>query len=135
MGERPVPAVSALIVDQGRVLLVKRGSEPNKDLWSLPGGAVELGETIKDALIREVREETSLEIEPTDVAGVRDVISEGPEGIDFHYVVITFRARVTGGELAAGSDAAEARWFHPCEIDSARSTDGLRELLESLGIL
>lgn len=133
MHEKPVAAVSAMIVDDGRVLLVRRGCEPNKGLWSLPGGSIELGETARDAVVREMREETSLEIEPGEVAGVRDVISRNSEGVLFHYVVITYHARVTGGALAAGSDAAEACWFGADEIDGIATTPGLAEFLRSAG--
>lgn len=122
---RPVAAVSALVEEQGRILLVKRGREPNKGLWSLPGGSIELGETATEALVREVREETSLEVEPGEVIGVRDVI-----GVGFHYVVITFRARVIGGELAAGSDAEDAAWFTSAQIADISTTEGLPDHLQ-----
>lgn len=134
MSARPTPAVSALIVQDHRILLINRGCEPNKGLWSLPGGSIELGETAREALVREVREETSLEIEPGDVAGVHDVIYRGADGIRFHYVVITFRARVIGGKLAAGSDAAETGWFAPHEIAGLPTTDRLDDILRSSGI-
>lgn len=133
MLKRPVPAVSALVTDQDKVLLIKRGAEPNRGLWSLPGGSIELGETVVDALVREIREETSLDVEPVELAGVHEVIARNPEGIQFHYVIITFRVRVVGGELAAASDAADAKWFRPEEIELLPTTEGLLERLKSMG--
>ena len=133
MSDRPIPAVSALVIDSGRVLLVKRGCEPNKGLWSLPGGSIELGETARAAAAREVREETALEVEPREFAGFQEVISQGDDGIRFHYVIITFRARLVSGELAAASDAADARWFAPCELAGIPTTEGLAARLADYG--
>lgn len=127
MSRNPTPAVSALIVQNGKVLLVKRGCEPNKGLWSLPGGSIELGETTREAAAREVLEETGLTVEIGEPTGVHDVISREGEGIKFHYVIITFRARVLSGELQAASDAADACWTPLDEIGSLAVTDGLAE--------
>lgn len=128
----PKPAVSALIVENGRVLLVKRGCEPNKNLWSLPGGSIEPGETIKEATAREVLEETSLVVEVEDVAGAHDVISREGDRILFHYVIVISRAKIISGELWASDDAADAQWIPLNEISAYSTTPGLSERLAKM---
>lgn len=128
MPTRPVPAVSAIVSQDNKILLVKRGHEPNKGLWSLPGGSIMFRETAVDAVAREVREETGLDIEPVSIAGIRDVITD-----HFHYVIITYHARVIGGELRAASDAADAQWFEPQDMDRLEMTEGLIEFMMSVG--
>lgn len=130
----PRPAVSAVIVDRGRVLLVKRGCEPNLGLWSLPGGSIEPGETAREALVREVEEETSLRVEIGDLAAVHDVIARDGDAIRFHYVIISFYARVTAGEPMAASDAAEVSWILLSEVGNLPTTPGLIDRLASLGL-
>ena len=108
---RPVVGVGAVVVDRGRVLLVRRGNEPLKGHWSLPGGAVDVGETLRDAIRREVREETGVEIEPRAIVEVLDRISSDPDGRPrFHYVLIDFVCDPVGGTLCCASDATEAVW-------------------------
>ena len=124
--------MSALIVEDGKVLLVKRGTEPNRGLWSLPGGSIEPGETVREAVAREVFEETSLAVEAGELLGVQDVISAEGERLQFHYVLITFRARVTSGVPEAGSDAAEVRWVRLDDLDDYRTTPGLAERLAQM---
>src|SRR3977135_2354347 len=107
--ERPIVAVGAVIVDGDRVLLVKRGQEPLKGEWSLPGGAVEIGETLEEAIRREVREETCLDVEVGPIVDVLDRIRYDPDGrIKFHYVLVDFLCRPLGGTLQGASDAEEA---------------------------
>jgi len=109
--DRPIVSVGAVIIDQARVLLVKRGSPPLLGEWSLPGGVVELGETLRAAAEREAREETGLTVEPGEVLEVVDRIVPGKNGApQYHYVLIDFLCMVTGGELRAGGDAADAQW-------------------------
>jgi 8-oxo-dGTP diphosphatase len=109
--ERPIVGVGAVIVDGGRVLLVRRGNEPLKGEWSLPGGAVEIGETLEVAIAREVREETGLQIEVGPMVDVLDRIRFDPDGrVLFHYVLIDFVCRPTGGMLCVGTDAADVAW-------------------------
>ena len=119
--ERPIVAVGAVIVDGGRVLLVRRGQEPLKGEWSLPGGAVEVGETLEAALVREVREETSLDVVVGPVLEVLDSIQRDAVGrAEYHYVIIDYACRVrstTSTAAARGTDAAAVRWVPVGEIE------------------
>ena len=117
--DRPIVGVGAVIVDQGRVVLVKRGSPPLLGEWSLPGGVVELGETLRAAAEREAREETGLMVKAGEVIEVLDRIIPGAAGApQYHYVLIDFLCTVQGGELKAGGDAADARWAAESELDN-----------------
>ena len=110
--DRPLVGVGAVIVDQGRVVVVRRSHEPLKGEWSIPGGVLELGETLRAGAIREALEETGLTVEPGEVLEVFDRIVQDPEGrTQFHYVLIDFLCRPVGGEVKAGSDAADVHWF------------------------
>ncbi len=109
--ERPIIGVGAVIIEEGRVLLIKRGQVPLKGEWSLPGGALELGETLEEGVCREVLEETGLSIEPISTIEVFDRISRDAEGrVQYHYVLVDYLCRVTGGTLACATDAIDARW-------------------------
>jgi 8-oxo-dGTP diphosphatase len=115
--ESPIAGVGAVIVQHGRVLVVQRGQEPLKGAWSLPGGALELGETIEQGIVREVREETGLEVEPLAVIEVFDRISHDESGrVRYHYLLVDFLCRVTGGTLCWATDAADARWVDREEL-------------------
>jgi len=106
----PLVGVGAVIVEAGRVLLVQRGAEPLKGHWSLPGGLVELGEELANAVAREVREETGLVVEPLEPIELLDRIYREDERVRYHYVIADYLCRVTGGELLAASDADAVRW-------------------------
>ena len=112
--ERPLVGVGAIIIRGSRILLIKRASEPNKGMWSVPGGLVRAGEKLEEALKREVKEETGLEIEVGDLGFVSEEIIR-QDGLKYHYVIIDFFANIKGGELKAGSDAEDAKWV---EFDS-----------------
>ncbi len=116
--DRPLIGVGAVIVHDGRVVMVQRGTEPLKGQWSVPGGALEVGETLRQCAVREALEETGLQIEAGEVLEVFDAIYLEPDGrIRYHYVLIDFACRLAGGELKAGGDAAEAKWVTPGELD------------------
>lgn len=125
----PKPAVSALIVDDGKVLLVKRGCEPNKGLWSLPGGSIEPGETLRDAAAREVLEETALVVDVGDVVGAHEVISRDGEALLYHFVIITLYANVISGVLAPSDDAADAKWVPTDQVKKYPTTALLADIL------
>ena len=116
--EAPIAGVGAVIVRDKQVLLIRRAHEPLKGEWSLPGGAVELGETLEAAICREVLEETGLVVEVLDTVKAFDRISRDETGrVRYHYVLIDFLCRVTGGSLACATDALEARWATTTELD------------------
>lgn len=121
--DAPIAGVGAVIVRSGpegepQVLLIRRAHEPLKGEWSLPGGAVEVGETLHEAICREVLEETGLAIETVEGIEAFDRISRDPDGrIRYHYVLVDFLCRVTGGSLACATDALEARWAGPSDLD------------------
>ncbi|HEY2235115.1 MAG TPA: NUDIX hydrolase [Candidatus Angelobacter sp.] len=115
--DRPIVGVGAVIVDQGRVLLVKRGSPPLLGEWSLPGGVVELGETLRAGAEREALEETGLMVKAGAVLEVLDRIIPGKAGApQYHYVLIDFLCIVQGGKLGAGGDAADVAWASEKEL-------------------
>ncbi len=115
--DRPIASVGAVIVDAGRVLLVQRGQPPLKGQWSLPGGAVEVGETLAAAVQREVFEETGLVVEVGPIVDVLDRIHlDAAARVEYHYVLIDYLCSVVGGHLHPQSDAADARWASPAEL-------------------
>ncbi len=128
--ERPFLAVSAAILRDGKVLLVRRARPPARGVFSLPGGVVEVGETLGEAVMREVREETSLEIEPVALAGYRDVISRDTDGrVERHFVILPFAARWLGGEPVLNDELSEALWVDPAEIATLPTTPGLAAIV------
>jgi 8-oxo-dGTP diphosphatase len=131
---RPYLAVSAAIFRAGRVLIVRRGTPPLQGIYTLPGGGVELGETLEQAVIREVREETGLAIEPISLAGYREVIARDREGkIERHFVILPFAARYLAGEIALNAELAEAKWLLPAELSGLKTTEGLAEIVTAAG--
>jgi 8-oxo-dGTP diphosphatase len=128
--QRPYLAVSAAIIRGGKVLVVRRARRPALNLYTLPGGAVELGEPLTDALVREVREETSLSVEPVALAGHRDVIARDAQGrIERHFVILCFAARWLAGEPILNDELDDARWVDPSELGTYRTTEGLVEIV------
>ncbi|NND85632.1 MAG: NUDIX domain-containing protein [Acidimicrobiia bacterium] len=123
----PVIGVGAVIVEDGRILLVRRGKAPAEGLWAVPGGRVEPEETIRDAVVREAAEETGLRVEVDDLAWTGRISASGHD-----YLLFDFHARVVGGTLAAASDAADARWVPLDEVADLPVVGAMHELLEVL---
>jgi 8-oxo-dGTP diphosphatase len=116
--ESPLVGVGAVIIDNGRVLLVKRGHPPLAGEWSIPGGVLELGETLREAAIREAQEETCLTVEPADLLGVYDRVLRDDAGRTlYHFVLIDLLCRPVSGEAHAADDADEVRWFTLSETE------------------
>lgn len=114
--ETPLIGVGVIIIEDGRVLLVKRGHPPLVGEWSIPGGVLEVGELLREAAIREAREETGLTVEPGEILGVFDRLIRTGDRVQYHYVLIDFLCRRLSGEVKPGSDADEVRWFTPEEL-------------------
>jgi ADP-ribose pyrophosphatase YjhB (NUDIX family) len=122
---RPILGVGAIILSRGCALLVQRGRAPLKGFWSLPGGALELGEHLADGVRREVLEETGLTVKPIEVFEVFERISPGErDRPEYHYVVVDYLCRVAGGVLRAGGDAAGAEWVRREDLGRRQITEG-----------
>ena len=119
--ESPIVGVGAVIVRDDCVLLIRRGTAPLLGEWSLPGGVLECGETLREAVAREAHEETGLVVETGEMLGVYERIIPGEEGrVRYHFVLIDFLCHAVGGELKAGSDAADVRWFTRDELPALK---------------
>ena len=115
--DRPIVGVGAIIVENGRVALIKRGKAPLLGEWSIPGGMLELGETVRQGVEREAMEETGLTVRATELLGVFDRVVRDPDGKTlYHYVLIDFLCKRVSGDLHAAGDASEARWVESGEI-------------------
>jgi 8-oxo-dGTP diphosphatase len=114
----PLVGVGAVVVEQGRVLLVQRGTEPAKGKWSIPGGLIDVGESLHEAVAREVREETGLLVEPLELIELLDRIHREGDRVRYHYVIADYLCRVVGGTLLAASDADAVRWVERAEWNS-----------------
>lgn len=135
--QRPFLAVSAAIIRDGKVLVVRRARNPALHLYTLPGGAVEAGETLMQAVTREVHEETSLEVEPIAFAGNREVIVRDAQGrVERHFVILCFAARWRSGEAVLNEELDDARWLDPAELSGLQTTEGLAEIVTAaIGLL
>ena len=127
---RPFLAVSAAIVRDDKLLVVRRARPPANGLFSLPGGVVEIGEELRTAVMREVTEETGMSIEPVGLAGFRETIARDGNGrIERHFVILCFAARWRAGEPQLNEELSEARWIDPAELASLATTPGLAEIV------
>ncbi|HSE48775.1 MAG TPA: NUDIX hydrolase [Terriglobales bacterium] len=128
--DRPLIGVGAIIIDRGRALVVRRATEPLKGEWSIPGGVLELGETLRAGVVREAREETGLDVLPIDVLEVYDrIVADEAGKTRYHYVLIDYLCQVTGGKLRAASDVSEVRWLTEQELDSFPIADAAEEVI------
>ena len=122
--------MSAAIARDGKVLLVRRARPPANGLYSLPGGVVEIGETLHQALIREVREETGMAVEPLGLAGFREAIVRDPQNrVERHFVILPFAARWISGEPCLNEELSEALWVEPAEVAGLPTTPGLAAIV------
>jgi 8-oxo-dGTP diphosphatase len=127
---RPYLAVSAAIFRNGKVLIVRRARPPAHGLYTLPGGGVELGETLEEAVVREVREETALEVAPVALAGYRQAIARDDAGRTVrHFVILPFAARWIAGEISLNEELAQALWLAPAELAGLTTTEGLAQIV------
>lgn len=127
---RPFLAVSAAIFRDDKVLVVRRARKPAFGLYTMPGGVVEAGESLTDAIKREVSEETGLTIEPVALAGHREVIARDDKGaVERHFVILCFAARWLGGEPTLNDELDDARWLAPAALAGLQTTDGLAEIV------
>ena len=128
--EAPRVGVGAVVLHEGRVLLVRRGGRPSWGKWSLPGGLVELGETTAEAVCREIAEECACTIRLVGICGVIDRIVRDAEGqVRYHYVLVDYLAYPESDAVSAGSDAAEARWMPIDRVDELDVTEGLTDMI------
>jgi 8-oxo-dGTP diphosphatase len=129
--ERPIVGVGAVIVRDGKVLIVKRRYEPLAGRWSIPGGTLELGETLETGVAREMREETGLEIAIGPVIEVFDrIIFDAEKRVRYHFVLVDYLCWPIGGELQAGSDVDEAVLVDPASLDEYDLTEKARAVIE-----
>jgi 8-oxo-dGTP diphosphatase len=129
--EQPMVGVGAVVLRDGRLLMVKRSREPSKGKWSIPGGRLELGETLRQAARREVLEECGIEVEMEDVVSATETILRDEEGnIRYHFVLVDLNGKYISGEPKAQSDAAECRWVAPEKITGLDMPSTLREMLK-----
>jgi 8-oxo-dGTP diphosphatase len=129
--EAPLVGVGAIIIEDNRVVLVKRAHPPLQAQWSIPGGVLEVGELVREAAVREAREETGLIVEPGELLGVYDrILRDLEQRVQYHYVLIDFLCRRVGGELFAASDAAEVRWFPKEELSMLNLAEDTEDVIE-----
>jgi ADP-ribose pyrophosphatase YjhB (NUDIX family) len=128
--EVPLVGVGAIIIENDRVVLVKRAHPPLQAQWSIPGGVLEVGELMREAAGREAREETGLVVEPGELLGVYDrVLRDGEKRVQYHYVLIDFLCRRVAGDLMAGGDAAEVRWFARAELSALKLAEDTLDVI------
>ena len=128
---RPLIGTGALILQDGKLLLIKRGGQPGQGKWSVPGGLVELGETVQNTLIREAKEEVGLDVEAIKLIDVCDSVTSDENGcIQYHFVIVEFLVRIVGGDLKPGGDALEAKWIALDEVEKCNLANTFRRFFE-----
>jgi 8-oxo-dGTP diphosphatase len=135
--KRPILGVGAIVIDGGRVLLVERGREPLLGYWSLPGGVLEVGETLADGVQRETREETGLEVEPITVVEIFERIMRDASGAcEYHYVLVDYLCRPISGTLAPADDVNRVEWVERARLGAYKITEGTVPVIEkAFGLL
>jgi len=134
--DSPLVGVGAVVLREGRVLLVRRGVPPNEGLWAIPGGGLKLGETLRAAAEREILEETGIRVRASEIVYLGDLVHRDEEGrVRFHYVVVDFAADDLGGEVRGNDDALDARWVSPEEFGKLAATKTTRALLAQIGFI
>ncbi len=129
--DQPVAGIGVVVVKNGKLALIKRGNDPGRGKWSIPGGLVELGEHLEDTVIREAKEETSLTVKNPTLVDVVDNVEVDAEGkVKYHYVIVDFLVQVVEGEAAAASDAEELRWVPFDEVESYVLTGSFRDFFK-----
>lgn len=129
--DRPIVGVAGILLDGDNVLLIQRGRAPQRGLWSLPGGALEVGETIADGLRREIREETGLEIHVGPLVAVFErILHDQDAAVEYHYVLLDYLCRHEGGELTAGDDASDSAWFDRKSLSGLDITAGTPAVID-----
>jgi len=127
--KQPIVGVGGVVIQGDRVLLIRRGREPLKGEWSIPGGMLELGECLEEGVCREVLEETGLKVRPLEALLVFDRIQKNGERVQYHYVIVDYVCRRTGGRLKPGSDVLDARWVERGELPDYRITPKASEVI------
>jgi ADP-ribose pyrophosphatase YjhB (NUDIX family) len=131
--DHPLIGAGILAIENGKVLLIKRGNEPNKGLWSIPGGLVKLGESPEEAAIREFKEETGLNAIIEKLLGIFNIVIKDNEGkIKYHYIVVDYLGKVIGGELKPGSDVLDAKWFDISELKNIQTSSTVIKAIEKI---
>lgn len=126
--QQPLVGVGAVIVSEGKILLERRGNEPGRGQWSIPGGLVEVGESLEQTIVREVREETGLEVESAELIDVvGNVVRDEAGKIKYHFVIVDYLVKIKGGRLRAASDAEELKWVKLTEVERLDLTRTFRE--------
>jgi len=131
----PIPSVGALIFRDGKLLIIRRGNPPYAGYWSIPGGKVKWGESLEEALKREIREELSVEIEIEKLAGIVESIYRERDEVKYHYIIIDYFCRIVSGEPVASDDALELRWISLEELSELDVTPTLLKLLRDLEMI
>ena len=128
--DRPILAVSAAIIRDGRVFIARRARGPALGVWTMPGGMVEAGETLSEALVREILEETSMTIEPVVLAGHREVVVRDDDGkVSRHFVILCFASRWVSGETKLNDELDDFKWVRPSDLRELKTTEGLDEIV------
>lgn len=129
--KHPLVGVGALIYERDRILMAERGGQPLRGWWSIPGGLVEVGEKLEDAIRREVREETGLQIKPLGVLQIFERIMPDARGAaEYHYVLIDYVCRITSGKLRAGDDVSRVEWVRRRDLGNLKITEGTLAVIE-----